>query len=238
MRVSTLYGIDGAKSGWVVAQAAPDLSQTSITIESDLATVFERVMTEDGLLIIDVPIGLPESGQRKCDFAARALLRPPRASSVFPAPIRAAFGAETYQEASKRNFEASGKRLSQQSFALLPKIQAVDRLMTAERQARIREGHPEVSFMLLGDRAIGLPTNKKRSAGKRERMCILQRQVSHIEIKALLAGVPRRAASTDDFLDALACLLTAWRVCNDNELVLPGDCVQRDARGLRMEIVA
>lgn len=51
--------------------------------------------------VIDVPIGLPEAGPRTCDLEARRLLRAPRASSVFPAPLRSMLSAHDQHEASE-----------------------------------------------------------------------------------------------------------------------------------------
>ena len=48
---------------------------------------------------VDVPIGLSDGKPRQCDIEARAVLRAPRASSVFPPPIRSALSAKTREEA-------------------------------------------------------------------------------------------------------------------------------------------
>lgn len=71
------------------------------------------------VLAIDIPIGLTAHGPRDCDILARKLLRAPRASSVFPAPVRAVLGATTYQEATSRSEAACGQRMSQQAFGIL-----------------------------------------------------------------------------------------------------------------------
>ena len=104
------------------------------------------------IITIDIPIGLTLAGPRPTDSAARALLGP-RASSVFPAPVRAALDAVSYQDASDRSFAVHGKRLSKQTFAILPKIREVDiALRCRPRDAeRVREVHPEVSFSVLNN---------------------------------------------------------------------------------------
>ena len=64
------------------------------------------------LLLVDIPIGLPETGaERACDLMARRLLGP-RKSSVFPVPVRQAVHAPTYQEACDLNATATGDRKS------------------------------------------------------------------------------------------------------------------------------
>jgi hypothetical protein len=48
----------------------------------------------------------------------------------------------------------------------------------------------------------------------------------------------RGQLAVDDAIDAAACLTTAARVRDGLAVVLPSDQVERDRRGLRMEIVA
>ena len=98
---------------------------------------------------IDIPIGLPDSGSRRCDIEARKMIGE-RRSSVFPAPVRGLLGAATYEEAVARSRAIHGKSLSKQAFAILPKIEEVDRLMTPERQCHLVEVHPEACFTVLG----------------------------------------------------------------------------------------
>src|SRR5690606_31915637 len=112
------------------------------------------VSQEFAVLAIDIPIGLTDDGPRPPDVAARALLGP-RASSVFPAPVRATLNANSYEDACDLSFAARGKRLSKQSFAILPKIREVDELLrtrsATEFPVPVHEVHPEVSFCYLND---------------------------------------------------------------------------------------
>jgi predicted RNase H-like nuclease len=52
------------------------------------------------LITIDIPIGLPDTGSRAADHAARVAVGP-RWQSVFLTPIRAALEAPTYAEANE-----------------------------------------------------------------------------------------------------------------------------------------
>src|SRR5688500_4496594 len=63
------------------------------------------------LILLDIPIGLRESGtqERLCDPTARRVLGP-RASSVFPAPCRQALNALSYEEGSQWNQQVSGRK--------------------------------------------------------------------------------------------------------------------------------
>jgi len=100
------------------------------------------------MLGIDIPIGLTDKGARECDKEARQVLGRPRASSVFPAPIRAVLAAESWEEACAIRKRVDGKRMSKQAWAIVSKIRCVDREMAGSptMQSRIREVHPEVSF--------------------------------------------------------------------------------------------
>ena len=237
IEAETIYGIDAAKRGWVVARASPDLRDVSLHLIPELEPLFWRVVRDDGLLAIDIPIGLPDSGPRACDREARRLLRRPRASSVFPAPVRPALHATSYEEACDLSFQTSGRKLSRQTYNVLPRLREVDSLLWVERQQRVFEAHPELSFMMLAGTAQGLASGKKTSAGKRERTEILRSCFPDCDLDHLIretAGL----APLDDRLDALACLGTASRICTGSAVRLPGNRVEFDARSLRMEILA
>jgi predicted RNase H-like nuclease len=119
-----IAGADGCATGWVCIEQGengvlrPRLYRTTRELFAYAATI--------DLLTIDIPIGLTNDGSRQVDILARRLLGP-RASSVFPAPVRAAFDGESYLDACTRSAAACEKRLSKQAFAILPKISEVDR---------------------------------------------------------------------------------------------------------------
>lgn len=235
-RVEMLYGVDATKSGWVVARATPDLSEIGLYLVPELEPLFWRVIRDEGLLAIDIPIGLPESGPRTCDRAARRALGQPRGSSVFPAPMRSTLKATSYTEACDLSQEASGRKLSRQTWNLLPKIREVDSRIWVERQERIFEAHPEISFMCLAGSDRGLSSNKKRPEGKHKRHELLGTAFPDVDLDTVLASLPNRLAALDDRLDALACLFTASRIHHGTALRFPGASVEFDSRSLRMEI--
>ncbi len=181
--------------------------------------------------IIDVPIGLPEGGPRRCDLLARQLLRAPRASSVFPAPIRSMLPARDQGEASRLRFAEEGKRCSVQLAAILPKIREVDSLLNPARQLTVREGHPEVSFTIMnGGHSMSHP--KRRPAGREERIGLLSGHFP--DLLTALTGVGR---FQEDAIDAYAMLWTARRLVDGASRTLPV-APDLDRRGLRMEMVA
>lgn len=77
----------------------------------------EELFAQDpapAVLGVDIPIGLADEGARHCDKEARRVLGQPRASSVFPAPIRPVLAAECWEEACTIRERAAGKRMSKQ----------------------------------------------------------------------------------------------------------------------------
>jgi len=155
----------------VVATADERLERINFAVVQSLESIVRGSAT-GGIVAIDVPIGLPEAGDRACDRSARRLLGVPRASSVFPAPCRAALSGSTYAEACLLNEAACGSRISRQTFNILPKIREVDGLMTPILQLRVRECHPELVFALLS--ANG---GSETSAGSHSRRIDLTRKL-------------------------------------------------------------
>jgi predicted RNase H-like nuclease len=146
---------------------------------------------------------------------------------------------DQYREACDLNLLASGKRLSRQSHAILPKIAHVDALMEPPMQEWIREAHPEVAFATLnGGHSVSL--NKRTIEGQRRRLQLLRAAGLRITATDLLAERLRLGPARvkpDDLIDAVACLTVARRIARGVAtrfpLTRPED---RDSRGLRMEI--
>lgn len=235
----TLIGIDGCRAGWLLATSDTSLRSLRFAITSDLGPVFASLESADAQAAIDIPIGIPDNGARSVDFAARSLLGSPRASSVFPVPCRPTLAATTYTEACAINRRASGggKAVSQQLFAMLPKMRAVDALMSPVLQARVRECHPEVCFAILAGRGRGLVHSKKTAEGEAERIALHSHFLPPLQIDAIRATVGA-GADRDDIVDALVCLVTAQRIAGGAAITLPRGRAPTDSRGLRMEMLA
>jgi predicted RNase H-like nuclease len=238
-----VYGIDGCRGGWLVAGAEirrGRLSAPRFDVVSCLRGVFDQTSSGEAFAAIDIPIGLSDGEPRRCDADARAFLRRPRASSVFPAPCRSALEAHSYDEANRRNFRASGRRLSKQSYAILSKIREVDLLITPRMQQHVREAHPEVVFAALAGHPM--KHSKRKAAGRKERLAVLENHglaLTMVRIQEIRVQLGPSAAGADDVIDAAVCLLAANRIrlkcCN----VFPRSPeVLLDRRGLRMEIVS
>jgi predicted RNase H-like nuclease len=189
------------------------------------------------VVMVDVPIGLTAAGPRYCDREARAYLKPPRASSVFPAPIRPMLVATTYAEACQIGEATDGRKLSRQAWAILPKIREVDTLLRTDPTLNqwVREVHPELCFWAWnGDQAMA--HRKKSSAGRAEREALVE-PLYGAAYTAAQSSLPRGQYGNDDLLDAFAALWSGERVVAGRELVIPEN-PPIDSCGLRMEMVA
>lgn len=233
-------GVDGFKLGWVVAFLEDGRSGLRARIA--LAERFEEVRdcTADCEAVgIDIPIGLSDDGGRECDSAARGILGE-RASSVFPAPVRAVLAAKTHQEANRISRRAAQVGITAQAFALVPKIREVDEVITRRLQARMFEVHPELCFQqaLNGGKPLGFP--KRSAIGAVQRLRLLQAVgidahglVSEWELSAArrLAG----KVGLDDLLDALAAAWTARRKVQGLAKDVT-ETAERDGKGLLMQM--
>jgi predicted RNase H-like nuclease len=79
-----IAGVDGYKHGWVAAMEVGGGATRVATFGSFSALLTQKDLC---LIVIDIPIGLLQSGSRTCDQEARKVLGFPRRSSVFPAPV-------------------------------------------------------------------------------------------------------------------------------------------------------
>lgn len=234
--MAIIVGIDGCPAGWLCL--TKDLSSGTVQacILAHISNLLELV-PRPIVVMIDVPIGLTVAGPRTCDLEARALLRAPRASSVFPAPIRPTLVAASYTQACQIGEEADGRKLSKQLWAILPKIREVDAFLCADqsRNQWVREVHPEVSFWAWnGKKAMTYP--KKSSAGKAEREALVN-PVYGAAYAAARSSLPRGQYGNDDLLDAFAALWSGERVLDGEAMVIPTK-PPVDMCGLRMEMVA
>jgi predicted RNase H-like nuclease len=235
-----LLGIDGCSAGWVIAEAEAPGSFPKLSVVTALDILFAALSAED-VVAVDIPIGLPRCGPRRCDQEARAFLRR-RSSSVFPTPCRCTLDAarrDRYHLACALNFAACGKRLSRQTHAILPKIAAVDALITPKLQQVVYEAHPEIIFANLNDRRPLMESKKTRS-GQSMRIRLLRMaggiafDAGRLDSERMKLG--RNRVARDDLVDALACLVGAQRIHKGVSHHFPVGGEELDERNLRMEI--
>lgn len=232
--------------GWVMALTATASNEpVEFSVWESFADLW-GFACERGLLVVavDIPVGLPGAGGRTADREGRCLLKPKRASCVFPAPALCIVDVEDYDRAKRLSYDATGKRPTQQAHALLRKIREV-RHAVNDPNSFYRCGssidlaptwavevHPEVSFAKLAGAPI--PVSKHEQAGVARRVGLLRAVFPNISeaMTAPVAGQPR--PGRDDRLDAAAAAWTARRLVNGD-----ADCLgagEDDATGYPMNI--
>lgn len=230
-----LAGADGCNGGWVVATRHSDARGACCFVVNSIAELFQRQPAPD-LLAIDVPIGLPESGPRPCDLAARRLLGRVRGTSVFAAPVRAMLRANSYEQACRAGKAIDGRALSKQCWFILPKIREVDELVARDPgiRARMREVHPEVSFRAMAGTPILEPKRSKKGQAKRLKLLA---KVYGGAVHRAITACRKDGAKADDVLDAFVALWSAARINDGSALALPDTC-ETGSCGTSMQIFA
>ena len=232
------YGVDACKAGWLCIAIGPTGDFFKELVVDSLEKLIEKAEDKDRIFV-DIPIGLSDGkDERFCDKEARRILGKPGASSVFRTPARATLAGKNYEEAKEINIEHTGKSLSKQSFAIMPKIKEVDSLLRSNRKARamIREVHPEICFWAL---AGGKPMkfSKKKQEGREEQISVLNRILPSCgdEFERILKNYLRKELEKDDILDAMAAALTALAGFNETRTI--PESRRRDSCNLPMEMV-
>lgn len=230
-------GVDGCAGGWLAVWP------TAGGFEHDCYDEFAAVVndhTNADHILVDMPIGLPESDPRECDSVARERLGA-RSSSVFPVPCRAvveyaheAGDDASYDRANELQREHLGSGLSKQAWNITPKIAEIDALLREEApSADIVESHPECCFAALNDwYPIAQP--KSMATGRAARFGVLDSELDGWRAcyETVLDNYYRKHVARDDIIDALALV-----AAGQHSLVsLPAE-PPTDAAGLPMQIV-
>jgi predicted RNase H-like nuclease len=226
MRVT---GVDACRRGWVaVSLDAPEgaegpgpLGVETVRVHETLAGVLDGHGSR--VVGIDMPLGLPGSGWREADRAARGLLGP-RRSSVFAIPPRAVWEQASYQAASQRCRELTGQGLSIQAWGLRTRLLEAERFRGSCGYP-LYEIHPELAFCVLAGGPLA--DSKHTAAGRERRRELLGRA------GIALPRLPR--APVTDTLDAAAVACSAWRIATGLAVVIPAR-PQPDDRGVPIAI--
>lgn len=234
--MTTIAGVDGCKTGWFAILEEIPARQLGSKIFPTISDLTKH-LAQFAVVAIDIPIGLTDAGPRACDVAARKLLRGARASSVFPAPIRPAIAAGTYEEACERSFAAQGKKLPKQSWAIYPKIRELDSALRAHPEwcNTIFEVHPEVSFCAWNSMAA-FAEPKRSAEGAAGRRALVDAHFGPTAYDRIRSRYKRSEVADDDILDAFAALWTAERIQEGRAAQLPAEKITDNA-GLPMRMV-
>ena len=205
------HGVDGCKAGWffIALELSGKIKWGTVSKVAQLV----RKADESDPIFVDISIGLPDGAEeRLCDKEARRQLGSPRNTSVFRAPVREALSAESYEEAKQISREATGKALTKQTYAIMPKIREVNELLQGCGKARriVREVHPEICFWALAGEKPMVYSKKKRK-GLDERLAVLEsvRPSAGEEFEKIREAFPRNKVALDDIVDAMAAVITA-----------------------------
>lgn len=232
---TSVIGVDGCPGGWIAVIWGD-------VLEHRLCRTFAEVLELNGRIIaVDMPIGFQKldcPGGRLAERELRSFLKK-KSSSVFPSPARATVESwpTTFGEASSVNRRNSRpeKSLTIFTYNILGKMNEIDREMTAARQARVFETHPEASFAIMND---GQPVmgRKATSKGHELRRRLLEKAgfpIGHL----VPSSYRRKEVQPDDLLDACACAWSARRILEGRAVIFPAE-PETDGRGLRMSISA
>ncbi len=232
-----VIGADGCGGGWFVVSLFDDEGWGTSAFP-DIVALWESAK-DASLILLDIPIGLREKGkkERLCDLEARKFLGRKRAMSVFPAPCRKALFAQNYHEACKINERMTGRKLTLQTWNIIPKIREVDLLISKDESARshIREIHPEICFWALNNGP--LTHSKKTEEGFNERRKLLEARYPYTDaiIKHALSLYRRNEVQRDDILDALVAGVTA--IGGSKSLATIPESPELDSKGIAMEMI-
>src|SRR5215207_7184286 len=164
----TVLGIDWARPRWVAVVLA-DGAAARVLADGDLPALGGR-FPDAACVGVDMPIGLPEAGERAADAEARRFVGA-RRSSVFMTPPAAVLSADSYTEANAIAAQRSEKGISQQAWGLRVNIGRV--AAVAATDPRVIEVHPEVSFAALA--GGGMRAAKTTWNGQMDRRAALVR---------------------------------------------------------------
>jgi len=216
-------GLDGFRKGWVAVTIDGD--RRSIAFPPNVSWLgsqrFDRAA-------IDIPIGMPDDGDRLCDRLARAQLRP-HGSRVFSGARRWLW--EEFKDAASANEQAVRRgqtRISLQLWHLGPKIMEVDAFVRTHRHVDLREAHPELVFLRL-NAGVPLPSKHTEEGLVLRSELLIANGFADLD-EWLTCRRPRTGAKRDDVLDACAVALAA----RDQHGCLPHTDVPVDTQALPM----
>jgi predicted RNase H-like nuclease len=213
---TTVVGADACPAGWLVTTVDDG------TVTVDAYGQFKQVRdshTDADRILVDIPIGLPSDGRRRCDALAKDLLGC-RGGSVFYAPSESAIQYEDYEDAKEEHEEDIGHGLIMQAHNLRDKILEVQDVAGDDYDGQVRESHPELCFAALNGQPIAYA--KSSEAGRELRLQLLEDEIDEARVlyRDTKAQYLREEVRRDDILDSM-CLAVAAR--EDQSVTTPPD---------------
>jgi len=179
-------------------------------METELYEEFSELHSDyqESRVLVDIPIGLPTEGRRRCDIEARERLGC-RGNSVFFPPCESAAAISNYDEANAKHREEVGHGLSQQAHAISDKINEVGAVVGKTYDGPIYESHPELCFYALNGQPIAYSKSSKRGLAFRRQLLEQKRSGLGDEYEQVLEDTLRKNVRRDDILDSMALALGA-----------------------------
>lgn len=224
----SIAGVDGCKCGWVMVRRDEEGQ-----FDKQVFKVLDELPKTD-FVLIDIPIGLPDSGRRDCDVEARNMLGSKRGRSVFTGARRPLLSMRSRECAHAWGRKQDCLGVNEQLWAILPKIREVDCWIRTVNRPTFREGHPELSFYAASGRPM--EHKKKSTEGRDERLAALIGFIDEARAREWLDRTRGSGATRDDILDALVLCRSAARLALGCHRTVPS-CPLSDAHGLAMEMV-
>jgi len=232
-------GIDGCRAGWVAVNITDDGFEAELY--KSIKEICSKYSDSDSILV-DMPIGLPESiNEIRPDAEARRIISG-RSSCIFNTPCRQAVYTEDYFEASEINKQVLGKGLSKQSFAICNNIREIDELLEKfpEYKDKIKESHPEICFAMLyskGPYIDPIYESKHTEDGQYIRVRLLEQYYDYTsEFIDYISEHPKLGKIKEDCIDALCLAVTGMLGLKNGFRSIP-EKPALDSRGLAMQMV-
>lgn len=225
-----------AESWLAVAFTASGYEETAVF--EGIGGCWAHYEEDTSLLLVDVPIGLVESGDpvRRCDAQARSVLGP-RKDAVFDPPAREATRKRRYSTANRVHERKTGAPLAGAAFESSDAIAMCDELLqeVPEAAAVVRSTHPELCFRAFA--GAPLEHSPATAAGYAERMRTLAKHDRDAPpvVQKVAEATAGHDVPVEAVLDAVVLAYTASP--GDGALRTLPEAVQTDSTGLPMELV-
>ena len=213
-----IFGIDGCRFGWVVAEERTK-GDLSIRLIEDLSDL-ESISSQKAIAGIDIPLAIHKKGFRMADAEARTLLKS-RASTIFSAPALETLHSDDYTTACEINESICGKKISKQSWFLFSKIKEARTIFChAHKKIKLYEVHPELSFMAMNDMKV-IELGKKTNEGFKMRYKLVKMLFPKFDFEKIRANFKRGDVANDDILDAIAVLWSTQKIIANMAYYVP-----------------
>jgi predicted RNase H-like nuclease len=229
-------GVVHCAGGWLAVVFDGDSFDHAVVVDG-VGDVWLRYEERVERLLVDVPVGLIESGRerRPPDSLARDVLGT-RREAVYDPPVREATRKRRFPAASRTHERKTGRTLSRPAFEAREAIAAVDELLQELPEARevVGESHPELCFRAFAGDPLAWPRDVAAGYAERLRTLAEYDPDGPVTVQSVAEATDGAAVAVADVLDAVALAYTA-RPGPGTLRSLPADA-PRDSTGLPMRM--